>query len=246
MKPGLPGVADPPPAAPSPNLSHQPHFDWSQAPVRRTPPRLPLAPGRSVATFFSPITLCLIVIQGVRFSRKDIHSRRRATRAPLFVFDTGSRQSLAIVLWRRHRQIYFTYNILTGRKSLFPFHIGSRQALPVVPRSAIAQIYFTDRTLTGLAARWPPELFAQFREWSSGSSRGLPKGPVVAEVQAVPELRPRTPEKHRRPGYQHHCCETMRIAERHPWLGQVSRTAADPVCPTKAHLEFPAPAEPTT
>jgi len=46
-------------------------------------------------------------------------------------------------------EIYFAYNILTGRKGPFPSDIGSRQALPNRPLQLRHQIYFTYNILTG-------------------------------------------------------------------------------------------------
>ena len=46
-------------------------------------------------------------------------------------------------------EIYFAYNILTGRKSLFPSDIGSCQAPPNRPLQLRRQIYFTYNILTG-------------------------------------------------------------------------------------------------
>jgi hypothetical protein len=46
--------------------------------------------------------------------------------------------SVATRPWQVSRQTFFTYNILTGRKSPFSSDIGSRQALPIVTCSSVA------------------------------------------------------------------------------------------------------------
>ena len=54
--------------------------------------------------------------------------------------------------WNRktwESEIYFGYNILTGRKSPFSSDIGSRQALPNRPLQLRRQIYFAYNILTG-------------------------------------------------------------------------------------------------
>jgi hypothetical protein len=55
-------------------------------------------------------------------------------------------------------EIYFAYNILTGRKSLFPSDMGSRQALPNRPLQLRRKIYFTYNILTGRKSLLPSDM----------------------------------------------------------------------------------------
>jgi hypothetical protein len=63
--------------------------------------------------------------------------------------------------WNRETwesEIYFAYNILTGRKSLFPSDMGSRQALPNRPLQLRRKIYFTYNILTGRKSLLPSDM----------------------------------------------------------------------------------------